>query len=105
MKQMVTPKYHIFLCTSCRTNGVQKGFCCQKNSAKLVEKFMEEIEDRDLSSDCMVTNTGCFGICQRGPIAVVYPEGVWYGALDEKAVEKIVEQHLENGEIVTEYQI
>ncbi|UOO37874.1 (2Fe-2S) ferredoxin domain-containing protein [Oscillospiraceae bacterium CM] len=102
---MVNPKYHIFVCTSCRTNGVQKGYCHQKDSVKLVEKFMEEIEDRDLSADCMVTNTGCFGICSRGPVAVVYPEGVWYGALTPDAVTEIVEQHIEGGTPVKAYQI
>ena len=53
---MNSPKYHIFVCTSCRTNGVQKGFCFNKGGVSLVDKFMEEIEDRDLSGDVMVTN-------------------------------------------------
>lgn len=102
---MVTPKFHIFVCTSCRTNGTQKGFCHTKESVRIVEKFMEEIEDRDLSSECMITNTGCFGICSRGPIAVIYPEGTWYGNLTPAAVEEIMENHIEGGEIVKKYQI
>ncbi len=102
---MVSPKYHIFVCTSCRTNGVQKGLCHTKNSVDIIARFMEEIEDRDLSGDVMVNNTGCFGICSRGPIAVVYPQGVWYGSLTPDDVEKIVEQHIENGEVVKELQI
>ncbi len=102
---MVSPKYHIFVCTSCRTNGTQKGFCHQKDSVKILEKFLQEIEDRDLSGDCMVSNTGCFGICSRGPIAVVYPEGVWYGGLTVSAVEEIAEEHLEGGKIAEKYRI
>lgn len=94
---MVSPKYHIFICTSCRINGVQKGFCFSKDSVDIVQKFMEEINDRDLSGEVMITNTGCFGICDKGPIAVVYPEGVWYGNLTEEDVETIVEQHVEGG--------
>jgi len=39
----------------------------------MVSPFMQKIEDRDLTSDCLVTNTGCFGICDKAPIAVVYP--------------------------------
>jgi (2Fe-2S) ferredoxin len=71
----------------------------------MVQKFMEEIEDRDLTSECMVTNTGCFGIWDKGPIAVVYPEGIWYGNLTEEAVEDICEKHLEGGIPVKEYMI
>jgi (2Fe-2S) ferredoxin len=79
--------------------------CFQKGSVGLVEKFIEEIEDRDLTAQSMVTNTGCFGICDKGPIAVVYPEGVWYGKLDETAVEEICEQHLEGGIPVEKYKL
>lgn len=102
---MVSPKYHIFVCTSCRMNGVQKGFCHSKDAVGIVEKLLEEVEDRDLSSDVMITNTGCFGICEKGPIAVVYPEGIWYGNLTKKDIETIMEKHIEGGEPVKELMI
>jgi len=97
---MVVPKYHVFVCTSYRLNGAQKGFCHQKGSVDLVGHLMEEIEDRDLSGEVMVTNTGCFGICARGPAMVVYPEGVWYGNLTESDIDTIVEEHFEGGKPV-----
>lgn len=100
---MVQPRYHIFVCTSCRINGVQKGFCYSKNSADIVRKFIEEVENRDLSGEVFITNTGCFGICDKGPVAVVYPEGIWYGNLKEEDVELIMEQHIEGGEPVKEF--
>jgi (2Fe-2S) ferredoxin len=53
----------------------------------------------------MVNNTGCFGICSRGPVAVVYPEGTWYGALTVDAVEEIMDQHIEGGSAAVKYQI
>ena len=99
---MVKPKYHVFICTSCRINGQQKGFCHSKNSVGIVERFMEEIEDRGLSGDVVINNTGCFGICDKGPIVVVYPEGAWYGNVSEEDVERIVEEHFENGTPVSE---
>lgn len=102
---MVQPKYHVFICTSCRINGQQKGYCYSKGSVDLVQRFMEEIEDRDLSGDVVVNNTGCFGICDKGPIVVVYPEGVWYGNVTEDDVEKIFDQHFEGGTPVKELQI
>ncbi len=94
---MVKIKYHIFICTSCRVNGQQKGFCYSKASVDIVQRFMEAIEDYDLSDEVMITNTGCFGICDKGPVAVVYPEGVWYGSLTIDNVERIVEQHMVQG--------
>lgn len=102
---MVKLKYHIFVCTSCRINGQQKGLCYSKASVDIVTKFMEAIEDNDLSSEVMITNTGCFGICDKGPIAVIYPDGIWYGNLTEESVETIVEEHIINGTPVEELMI
>jgi (2Fe-2S) ferredoxin len=102
---MISLKHHIFVCTSCRINGQQKGFCFSKGSVDIVQKFMEAIEDNDLSGDVMITNTGCFGICDKGPIAVVYPEGIWYGNLSEDDIEKIVEEHIMGGTPVKELMI
>jgi len=94
---MQKPKYHVFVCTSSRINGTQKGYCCSKDSVGIVQTFMEEIEARDLTNDVMVTNTGCFGICSSGPIVVVYPDGVWYKEVTADDVAEIVESHFENG--------
>jgi (2Fe-2S) ferredoxin len=94
---MITPKYHVFICTSGRPNGIQKGFCHSKGSVDFVGLFSEEVEDRDLSDDVMITNCGCFGICAKGPVVVVYPEGVWYGNLTGEDVPRIVEEHFEKG--------
>jgi (2Fe-2S) ferredoxin len=94
---MVQPKYHVFICTSCRINGQQKGMCFQKEAVGLVEQFMEEIEDRDLSGEVVINNTGCFGICEKGPVVVVYPEGVWYGNVTKEDVTTIFDEHFEKG--------
>jgi len=94
---MVQPKYHVFVCTSCRLNGSQKGFCYNKKAVSVVQKFVEEIEARDLSNEVLVTVAGCFGICDKGPVVVIYPEGAWYGNVSVEDVPEIVESHLEGG--------
>ncbi|MEN8908049.1 MAG: 2Fe-2S ferredoxin [Clostridiales bacterium] len=102
---MVKPKYHVFVCSSSRLNGQQKGYCFSKEAVDIVQEFVEEIDSRELSNEVMITNSGCFGICSSGPIVVVYPDGVWYKAVTVDDVEEIVESHFENGKKVERLEI
>ncbi|MBK8482007.1 MAG: hypothetical protein IPL40_12685 [Proteobacteria bacterium] len=45
----------------------------------------------------------CLRVCEQGPIAVVYPEGIWYRGLNVEVMERIIQQHLIGGSAVTEY--
>ena len=94
---MNKPVHHIFVCSSSRINGQQKGFCHTKGAVDIVNNFMEEVQDREL--EIMVTNTGCFGICDKGPIVVIYPEGIWYGGVTPDDVSEIMDA-LEQGNIL-----
>jgi (2Fe-2S) ferredoxin len=106
---MISIKYHIFVCTACKVKGEPTGFCYKKGGQEVLQKFIQEIDDRGLGSDCLVTYTSCFSMCKDGPCTVIYgseaPGGVWYGKLDEDAVEEICEQHLEGGTPVEKYRI
>ncbi|MBZ4683950.1 MAG: hypothetical protein PWP46_944 [Fusobacteriaceae bacterium] len=97
---MVKPKFHILVCSSSRLNGVQKGYCIQNGGSEIVETIIEEVDDRDLSSEIMVTNTGCLSICDKGPIVIIYPEGIWYGNVSSDDIEEIFDSHIENGKVV-----
>ena len=96
---MEKPKKHVFICTSSRMTGQQKGLCHTKGAVDLVNAFMEAIEEADLEG-IFVSNTGCFGLCEEGPIVVVYPDNVWYGKVSEDDVTEIVEEHLAAGRVV-----
>lgn len=102
---MKKPEYHIFVCTSSRVNGTQKGYCHSHESTQIIANFMEACEENDISDKVIVSNTGCFGLCKDGPIVVVYPEGTWYGKVTPDDVEEIVESHLINGNIVKRLEI
>jgi len=97
---MQKPKYHIFVCTSSRPNGQQKGFCHSKAGVEVMSRFMEEIEERDIGGEVFLSNTGCFGICEKGPVVVVYPDNVWYGSVTSDDVTEILDQHIEGGTAV-----
>ena len=97
---MNKPKRHIFVCTSSRANGQQKGFCHTKAGVAVMAKFLEELEERELSGEIMVSNTGCMGLCEQGPIVVIYPDNVWYGNIQPDHVTTIMEEHIERGKVV-----
>ena len=94
---MNKPERHIFVCTSSRPNGQQKGFCHTKDGVAVMGKFIEELEERGLSGEVMVSNTGCFGLCEQGPVVVVYPDNVWYGSVTIDDVSDILDSHIEGG--------
>lgn len=97
---MQKPSRHIFICTSSRHTGQQKGFCHSRAGVDVLLRFRDEIEARDLGGEVFVNNTGCFGICERGPVVVVYPDNVWYAAVTPEDVPEIVESHVEGGKAV-----
>jgi (2Fe-2S) ferredoxin len=102
---MIVSKYHVLICSGSKLVGDKKGMCHTRGAVDLSKKLIQELEERDLSSEIIVNTTSCFGICDKGPIAVIYPDGVWYGNLDAKAIETIVEEHLEGGNPVKAFVI
>ncbi len=85
------PKKHIFVCSSARLNGEIKGVCAQKEGVDIARALIEEVQDRGIDGDVMVTTTGCFGICGNGPVVMVYPEQTWYGKVTVDDVEDILD--------------
>ena len=97
---MQKPTCHIFVCTSSRPNGQQKGFCHTKAGVDVMARFMEEIDERGLGGEVFLTNTGCFGICEKGPVVVVYPDNVWYVSVTPDDVSEIMDEHILGGRVV-----
>ncbi len=74
--------------------------CTSSNSPKIMEKFEEEIIKAGLKKEVKVVRTGCFGLCEAGPIVIVYPEGSFYSRVKVEDVPEIVNEHLLKGRIV-----
>jgi (2Fe-2S) ferredoxin len=94
---MQKPEYHILVCNSFRLTGEPQGVCNKKGAPGLLQYLEEEISDRGL--DAMVSSTGCLKVCDRGPAMVIYPQGWWYGQLDEEGIDEILDA-LEDGAAV-----
>lgn len=77
--------------------------CTSSNSDRIAKCFEEEIANKGLDKEVQVVRTGCFGLCELGPVVVVYPEGVFYSCVKEEYVPEIVEEHLLKGRVVKKY--
>ncbi|MDX8388140.1 MAG: NAD(P)H-dependent oxidoreductase subunit E [Ghiorsea sp.] len=78
------------------------GKSCGENMPllKYIKKRLVE-EGLDSGDDAVRANrAGCLGVCEQGPIMVVYPEGAWYSDLDEDKVDEIIASHLKAGKPV-----
>jgi len=76
--------------------------CTSSGSITILEKFEQELEKHGLTKEVKLVKTGCFGLCEAGPIVIVYPEGAFYSQIKLEDVERITEEHLLKGRIVKE---
>ena len=79
--------------------------CTAGNSALIYEAFNDCLKKYNLDSEVKVIKTGCFGLCQKGPIVAIYPDKVFYCHVKVEDVEKIVSEHLYKGRVVKELEL
>jgi (2Fe-2S) ferredoxin len=98
---MNTPHYqfHVFCCINEREAGAKRG-CCASKGADALQKYMK-VRAKELGIEMTrINRAGCLDQCEQGPVIVVYPEGTWYRAPDTAAIDSILTEHLQGGNVV-----
>jgi (2Fe-2S) ferredoxin/predicted O-methyltransferase YrrM len=85
-------RFHLFVCTQQKPEGVPS--CPASGSFAVLATLDREIQARGLSSDVQLTTCGCMGLCDEGPVMVLYPSGTWYRRVKPSDVPEIVTAHL-----------
>lgn len=91
---------HIFFCLNQRSHG--EACCADHRAQEAFDRCKSQVKAAGLAGPgkVRVNKAGCLDRCAAGPVAVVYPEAVWYTYLDASDIDEIVESHLKNGQVV-----
>jgi (2Fe-2S) ferredoxin len=91
---------HIFFCLNQRENG--EASCADHRAQAAFDHCKSRVKAERLTGPgaVRVNKAGCLDRCAGGPVAVVYPEAVWYTYVDQHDIDEIVDSHLKQGKVV-----
>ena len=98
-------KKHIFICINERDASAPRKSCGANIGLAIANRFKELIRENGLRMSVRAQKSSCFDVCEEGPIAVVYPEGVFYKKISINDVDEIFEQHILNNNPVKRLQL
>jgi len=91
---------HLFVCMNERRVDHPRGCCATRGASEVRARLKALIAEHGLKGRVRANQAGCLDYCEHGVTVVVYPEGVWYGAVTVADVDEIFQQHVLRGEPV-----
>lgn len=101
---MPTYEKHIFICNNHRDNNPEN--CCgPKGGEALQISLKEKLGKMGLSTRFRANKAGCLNACKNGITMVIYPQGIWYGHVQECDLDEIIKKSILKNEIITRLDI
>jgi (2Fe-2S) ferredoxin len=91
-------RFHLYVCTQQKPAGVPS--CSASGSSEVLAAIEREVLAQGFDNQVQLTTSGCMGLCDEGPVLVVYPEGTWYRNVKPSDAAELVRAHLATGKPV-----
>jgi (2Fe-2S) ferredoxin len=79
--------------------------CTAGESEKLLARLEELVEEHEMEDKVRIIKTGCFGLCQKGPIVAIFPDRVFYTHVKPQDADRIIQEHVIGGNIIRDMQM
>jgi len=102
------PAFYIFKCQQSAPPGMPKPSCVKQNdpeSQQLFQHLAQTLMEKGIVGNVQPVQTGCLGRCQEGPVMLVEPGHTMYVALTKEKIDRIIDEHIIGGNVVSEYVI
>ena len=89
-------RVHVFICTNRRPDDNPRGSCAQSGSEALRD-HMKAAQKKLGLKDVRINSAGCLDRCGKGPVMVIYPDGIWYTFKSPADIDEILDAHVVKG--------
>ncbi len=93
-------KKHIFICEHQRDTDSLKGSCGNKHFSDLKSRLNEVVRSKNFNNEIRINSAGCLGACKHGSVMVIYPQGIYYGHVNEADLDEILKKSIIKDEII-----